>query len=348
MFVLFGWRSLTLQSFKPSEIGLSADLDAQMSFQHRQKYFHVFWIPCFPIGQVWVMRKANDSHHYAVPEETQKLLWVRAPDMGTPWYTFGVPLIAVVMGASLFVGMQFRIQRESDDYKRIMNDMNNRRAGIDIPKTVARLTNSIKTPEPGTYFIMRRTTKPDVYFKVLSNNGSTLTCLVSAPEPALIGSSRVLNAFMDDGITTHKKMVIAKDEMLKTINTDGDRSFAGHEIVTGLGKLKISEAEQHPNPQFRNLETIIEKGKFSATMLNIGAAGTVSGFESGKGSFKFTSKFPERIEEGDTFTVTGTYTGTDPTLSGTLTIEAELDPGKKVTYRLSVYAGNILLELIRE
>jgi hypothetical protein len=346
--VVFGWNSFKLQSYRPSEIGLLAELDAKMSFQFRQKYFHIFWIPCFPMGQAWVMRKTNDSQHYAVPEDVQKLLWVRAPDVGTPWYTFAVPIIAVVMGISLFVGSQFRLARERENYIRIMSEIDNRPSGTELSRAVTRLTNAIQYPDPGTYFIMGRTAKPDVYLKVLTNNGNTLSCLVSTPEMELNGSSRVLNAFIADGTSPFNKVVIAKEELLKTINTEGDRSFTGNEIIAGLGKLTFDEAEQHPNPQFRNLETVIEKGKFSATMLNIAAAGTVSSFEPGKGSFSFTSKFPGRIEEGDTFIVTGTYTGKDPNLSGTLNIDDELDPGQRVTYKLSIYAGNILIEQVRK
>lgn len=348
MLIFFGWRSFVLQNYKPSEIGLPAHLDGQMSFQFRQKYFHIFWIPCFPTGQVWVLRKTDDSGHYGVPEDIQKLLWVRAPEVPTPWYTFGVPILVVVMGISLFIGSQLRHKRESEDYNRLMSEINRNPSGRYVAVTVKRLTGSIQSPEPGTYFTMGRAGKPDVYLKVLSDNGGTLSCLVSTPEAELNGASRALNAFISDDESTFKKIIVAKEEMLKTVNTADDRSFAGSEIVEGLGKLTLEEAEQHPYPQFRNLETVMEKGKFSATMFNIAAAGTVKGFEADKGAFKFTSKFPERIEEGDTFTLTGTYSGTNPNPSGTLSIVNEIDPGQPVTYKLSVYAGNILLEKTRD
>ncbi|MCX6182141.1 MAG: hypothetical protein NT150_09465 [Bacteroidetes bacterium] len=59
MKIIFGTGSFKLVRNKPSELGLPFDLDKEMTIEKRQRYFHLFWIPFFSIGQIWVFKKKN-------------------------------------------------------------------------------------------------------------------------------------------------------------------------------------------------------------------------------------------------------------------------------------------------
>lgn len=99
--LIYGWNSFVVGKHKPSDIGLEAEMDRDVLFERRQKYVHIFWIPVFGIGKVWVMRKTNDSNQYKVNDDVEKVLKYKFPNHPTPWYTFALPLL---VAAILLIG----------------------------------------------------------------------------------------------------------------------------------------------------------------------------------------------------------------------------------------------------
>jgi hypothetical protein len=60
--ILFGWNNYRLTSVQPHELGVQASANADMSIEYRQKYFHLFFIPVFPLGKFWAVRQAGQLY----------------------------------------------------------------------------------------------------------------------------------------------------------------------------------------------------------------------------------------------------------------------------------------------
>jgi hypothetical protein len=96
MTFLFGWNSFKVRSFTLSEIGITNQSEAGLEFEVRQSYFHIFWIPFFPLRKRWVVRK--DGKMYEMPGEIQAVAERKLTGVGMPWYTFTGPILLLAAG----------------------------------------------------------------------------------------------------------------------------------------------------------------------------------------------------------------------------------------------------------
>jgi hypothetical protein len=64
--IVFGHNNFRMRSIIPSSIGLPPEYDAY-DIEVRQRYAHIFWIPLFPIGKIWGLRKKADNQLYEMP-----------------------------------------------------------------------------------------------------------------------------------------------------------------------------------------------------------------------------------------------------------------------------------------
>lgn len=92
--IVYGWNSFKIKSFSPVELGIVSTEWEGYTFEARQKYFHLFWIPFFGIGKVYVIRKGNDM--FEMPQEFIDTIKSRA-SIRSPFYTFTIPLIALAV-----------------------------------------------------------------------------------------------------------------------------------------------------------------------------------------------------------------------------------------------------------
>ena len=87
--MVFGWYSFLIKMFRPEELEwLPEDFDGT-TIEIRQKVFHIFWIPIFPIGKLYAFRMGDSL--YELPGAYEAVL----KEMGvakTPWYSFAGPL----------------------------------------------------------------------------------------------------------------------------------------------------------------------------------------------------------------------------------------------------------------
>ena len=57
--ILYGWNNYRLTSVQPHELGIQRSANADMSIEYRQKYFHLFFIPVFPLGKFWAIKQSG-------------------------------------------------------------------------------------------------------------------------------------------------------------------------------------------------------------------------------------------------------------------------------------------------
>lgn len=326
--IVYGWNSFTVATYKPSDIGMEAELDKQLYFERRQKYAHLFWIPTFGIGQIWVLRKSNDGNQYQVHPDVEKVLQYKYPTHKTPWYTFAFPLLAAVIGVLVLIGIQVEDYNSGQRHLAYLAERNTLQ------------TSTIGNPPPGTYLRMDGPER-SVFLKVLSSDQKSLTCLVSTPSVSLYGDDAVLEAFIDDGSRFFDTAVIPKEDLLKTVNPNDDYSFAGFEIIPGEGNLKLADVKSFPSPVFRSLGAAFEEGKFRTLIHNIGETGKFNSLDIEPGSFQLASTFPEVINAGDTLVLDGVYTGMEPSATGKLKVESLTK--EVVTYSFRVIGSRVYI-----
>ena len=93
MKIVFGWNSWKLRSFTLPEIGIMKQPGADLQFEVRQAYFHLFWIPMFGLGKRWIVRKGDKT--YDMPDDIKALAKKTLTGIRMPWYTCAGPLMFV-------------------------------------------------------------------------------------------------------------------------------------------------------------------------------------------------------------------------------------------------------------
>lgn len=104
--IAFGRNSFKLTSFKPSKVSLPAEMDEDTTIVRTQKCFHFLWIPCFPIEQVWTLKKKGDSNSYDVSPGLNQFLNAMPLKYTTPWYTFVLPIYTFalpIIGSTILI-----------------------------------------------------------------------------------------------------------------------------------------------------------------------------------------------------------------------------------------------------
>ncbi|WP_315817835.1 hypothetical protein [Paraflavitalea speifideaquila] len=110
MSIVFGWNHFRIKSIDPYAAGLSQNAQPGYKIEVRQRYFHLFWIPCFSLGKKWALRK--DNQLYEMPEQYMQVLRGRNDlRVKTPWYTYTGPLLV------FFVYICYSISEKVDHYR---------------------------------------------------------------------------------------------------------------------------------------------------------------------------------------------------------------------------------------
>ncbi|WP_394750667.1 hypothetical protein [Spongiimicrobium salis] len=102
--IVFGHNNFKIKSFSFRDLRIPQEPGAEgIDFQVRQRYFHLFWIPFFPIGKLYVVKKKGDSNYYEMPQDIKSR--IQQQGVKTPWYSFALLVLAFV-GGIIFVGAE--------------------------------------------------------------------------------------------------------------------------------------------------------------------------------------------------------------------------------------------------
>lgn len=146
--IVYGHNNFIIKSYTPKEIGITGDMEASgIKLQVRQRYGHLFWIPFFPIGKLWVIKKDGDESLYVMPEEIKRTIISRYGNPGTPWYSFTLILIGVAIGLIAMLSESIDKQRYEDNFY----------------NTVDETKMFIKYPTTGDCYVLRKYEKQEKY-----------------------------------------------------------------------------------------------------------------------------------------------------------------------------------------
>jgi hypothetical protein len=95
MILYYGRNSFKVKTVQLSDIGINTEVPGVVHFEYRQQYAHLYWIPMFPIGSQWCVRK-TDNKLYEVNHELLPALNA-LPRRKMGWLAFAGPIIAALV-----------------------------------------------------------------------------------------------------------------------------------------------------------------------------------------------------------------------------------------------------------
>lgn len=95
MFFFYGRNSFKVKAVQLAEIGIHESVPGVVQFEYRQQYAHLYWIPMFPIGSMWCVRKTDNKLYEVSSELLPALNAVPRRKMG--WLAFAGPIIIALV-----------------------------------------------------------------------------------------------------------------------------------------------------------------------------------------------------------------------------------------------------------
>ena len=100
MTILFGWNRFRLKSFTFQELNLpELEQFPNAVFQVAQSYFHLFYIPVFPMGKRYDL--VMDKKTYHVPPSLMKMVNPEQINVRGKWYAWLLPILILLLLASV-------------------------------------------------------------------------------------------------------------------------------------------------------------------------------------------------------------------------------------------------------
>lgn len=94
MLIVFGTYGFAIKKYTTDELGIRTESDTPINIEVRQKVFHIFYIPFFPISKSYAMR-INDKL-YELPAEHHATVDAQGA-VKSPWYAFSIPILIIVV-----------------------------------------------------------------------------------------------------------------------------------------------------------------------------------------------------------------------------------------------------------
>lgn len=101
MRIVFGLYNINIKHYKPSDLGLIDESIKEYTFAVKQRIFHIFWIPFFPVKRVYTIIDRHNVAYHASPELTHILK--QSGRHRTPWYSFALPILAIVIVGGMLI-----------------------------------------------------------------------------------------------------------------------------------------------------------------------------------------------------------------------------------------------------
>jgi|GEM_PF-1765606 len=134
MGVIFGSSSLLIKSFTPKELGFLDKLNVDYTIEIRQICFHIFWIPFFGIGKVWVLNKGNQL--FDIPSDFKSILNEAKHDFKAPLATYSGLIIGILIFL-VYIGYD-----KIENYNRYQDDV----------RWISQKAEKIKNPQLGDIY----------------------------------------------------------------------------------------------------------------------------------------------------------------------------------------------------
>ncbi|WP_265428930.1 hypothetical protein [Chryseobacterium sp. YIM B08800] len=140
MSIVFGHNNFVIKRLSPKELGLENNPEMKNAeIQLIQKYVHLYFIPVFPIGQEWILRKDGKSYHLI--NNLQHQLLYKYPSR-VHIGAFALPII-LILGVLGYTG-----------YEKISQYQSERRYAAEIENKAVLLTKQLDSIDNKNSVIM--------------------------------------------------------------------------------------------------------------------------------------------------------------------------------------------------
>ncbi|MFN8417165.1 MAG: hypothetical protein U0U66_12615 [Cytophagaceae bacterium] len=333
--IVYGWNTFKLDSKKPSELGLPAEMDGQFTLVRRQKYFHLFWIPFFGIGKQWVIKKPNDKNFYEPTIELNTYLYKLDLKHKTPWYTYSLPLLLLAGGLLYVIGDTISSYQSKQRYKKQM------------AQELKEFTQLVNEGTPYTYYRGYDNNYKYITLKTIASDPQHITVLVSDAQE----SSDDYEARYPQQFRTHASEVdtltISKEKFLKAFNPNDGSEYHGIKLNSKYDNFRLSEFMIDTKPYFKKTAATYRNGTYAATLHNVGEEVEIIKLvtnTSEENNLQLDTTAIDKISMvGVPLNLQGSFTGADPVYTGFLIYKSKLNKIDTVDISirgLSTYISN--------
>jgi hypothetical protein len=134
MRIVFGLYNINIKEYKPAELGIIDENSKDFTFAVKQRIFHIFWIPFFPVMRIYAIIDKNKNAYHASPD--LKKILKNAGKHRTPWYSFALPIIGLTTLLSITI---------ADKIERNQNRTSSENRMKEFVAHTSELSNHIKT-----------------------------------------------------------------------------------------------------------------------------------------------------------------------------------------------------------
>jgi len=223
MAIVFGTGSVRLKSFTPSELNIQDAVPVNSAIELRSRYFHLFWIPFFPIGKIWTV--VHGRKHYSLDTETEKQIELKKYSRNHPVYLFA--------GTALIVGFVLFVY----GWNRFYFQAGRRTANKQIEKNNEMIEKKIAEADTTDFFLFDFTSSPEKssLMKEIGLKGDSLqfrkkVIKLQVWQVDSVKLSYIAPSFNNGGDT----LVISKEDIRQSYKSPGTISFGS----SGVDLLK--------------------------------------------------------------------------------------------------------------
>jgi hypothetical protein len=101
MRIVFGLYNINIKQYKPSDLGITDESLKDYTFAVKQRIFHIFWIPIFPVKKIYALVDRNNVAYHATYD--LKHVIKQSEKVRTPWYSFALPILAIIIVAGMWI-----------------------------------------------------------------------------------------------------------------------------------------------------------------------------------------------------------------------------------------------------
>lgn len=206
MSIIFGHNNFVIKRLSPKELGLENNPEMKNAeIQLIQKYAHLYFIPVFPIGQEWVLRRDGKSYHL-INNLQQQLLYKYPSRVHVG--AFALPII-LILGLLGYTGYEKISQYQSE--RRYAAEME--RNGILLTKQLDSIDN-----KDSVIFSFEGDSYTDENYSVLKRQGDKFLLQKISGEGEMTTPNFIdYHLASKDEESTNDSIWITKQEIIKSI-----------------------------------------------------------------------------------------------------------------------------------
>jgi hypothetical protein len=290
MSIVFGWYSFIIKSFTPKDLNIEGEDHGNISFEVRQKCFHLFWIPFFGLGKIYGLRKNGEL--FQLPEDViakiKSLKRIR-----TPWYTFSLPILLLAG----YIGYQ--IDEKYSQYKGYVYNKEKFEVNLaSIEKEISRLSpdHYIKIKEADDWY-----SQGNCYLKVNGISDSSIRfTVINMHIPYYEVYPYLVKKHYQANFDTMRTVTISYANLKKAVCKDFDiyseHKVNGETLLSGDKKYVIEKIDFIKGPSIKATSTGGYYNKnFTLSFVNDGEPAELLEINNLEGSIQWSNKLPMMV-----------------------------------------------------